>query len=232
MGDVHERVRGGAGDDVRLDGLGRQRRRLGLFLFRRVGAEGPKDGCNEEGGVPVVPSWETRYRVNKGKERTMTSRSVDDFFAKDGRFAVVVEAETKHPSLGTRDRVFSVNVKPRLARARRTATRTYRSGKVVEKGLVLVVFEHLRDGEHPDDSVCLDVDEAEPVLFLQPETVCARTAVWRRNSRREPVAIASEDEDASEVRVGPVQVRVDERRIIHSDRSGCDHLLRAGLENG
>ena len=205
---------------------------LVFSFFAELVRKGRKTAVMRREGVPVVPSWETRYRVNKGKERTMTSRSVDNFFEKDGRFAVVVEAETKHPSLGRRDRVFSVNVKPCPARACHAVTRTYRSGKVVEKGLVLVVLEHLRDGEHPDDSVCLDVDEAEPVLFLQPETVCARTTVWRRNSRRESVAIASEDEDASEVRVGPVQVRVDERRIIHSDRSGCDHLLRAGLENG
>lgn len=101
----------------------------------------------------------------------------------------------------------------------------------MEKGLVLVVLEHLRDGEHPDDSVCFDIDEAEPVLFLQPKAVSADTTVWGRNAWRWSVAIASKDEDASEVRVGPVQVWVDERSIIHSDRSGGDHLLRAGLEN-
>lgn len=98
----------------------------------------------------------------------------------------------------------------------------------MEEGLVLVVLEHLRDRKHPDDSVRLNIDEAEPVLLLQPETMFAYTTVWRWNAL---FAIAAEDEDASEVRVGPVQVCIDERCIIHSDRSGGDHLLRAGLEN-
>lgn len=216
-------MRRGAGDDVRLEGLGRRRRRLGLFLFGRAGAEGPKDACNGR----KFSSFRRGKHVTAWRRRTMTSCSVDDFFEKDARFAVVVETETKHPSLGG---ACPANVNPCLARVI-TLTRTYRSRKVVEKGLVLVVLEHLWDGEHPDDSVCLDVDKAEPVLFLQPETVYARTTVGRRNTRGESVAIASEDEDASEVRVRPVQVRVDERRIIHSDRSGGDHLLRAGLEN-
>jgi hypothetical protein len=61
---MHERVRGGARDDVRLDGLGRQQRRLGPFLFRRVGVKWPKDGCiwmGEGHGQPFRP-WETRSR--------------------------------------------------------------------------------------------------------------------------------------------------------------------------
>jgi len=167
--DVHERVWSGTRYHVRLErrlfglrlllwlGVGlrlrvrvgwrkRWRGRLGLFLFRRVG-----------------PEW---------TEDEMTSRSLNNLFEKDGRLAIIVKTETKHPG---------------------------RSGKEVEKRLVLVVLEHLRDGEHPDDPVRLDVDEAEPVLFLQPKSVCARATVWRWNAGGETFAIASKDENASEV---------------------------------
>ena len=102
VGDVHERVRGGAGDEVGLDGLGARGRHLGVFrvLFRRVGAEGTEDGWMEGGGSVGVRPWETRYpRREVNKERTMTSCPVDDLFEQDARFAVVVETETKHARL-------------------------------------------------------------------------------------------------------------------------------------
>lgn len=92
----------GAGPEMRfvltgLDGGGDDDVLIFSFFIELV-RKGRKTARMWEGYTSVVPSLGTRVTV-KERGRTMSSRSVDDLFEKDGRFAIVVKTETKHSSL-------------------------------------------------------------------------------------------------------------------------------------
>jgi hypothetical protein len=175
----------GAGLEI-IPGLTGEQWAAFRFSFLSFATDLKRNGWKTETRVVITCSM----TIVSKRKLTVMPRPIRDLFVEDVCFLVFIEAESKHTTLRQNALFDDEN-----------AMWTYCSGEIVKERFVSRVLEDLGDGERPNHTVGLHVNEAKPVLLLETQ---AMSATLRGGCTIGCVSIASEDENAFKLGIAPV----------------------------